>query len=150
MTLEFAGGHEEQPWLWNSSTTVRGAFLDIIEDSAIMLLDMESPIILSLDMESPIIFSFDIESPIILLLDMESPIIFPDMDESAIILSAGIELAIILSAMGALDMPPSMEDMSDPIDFLGISPGMHTSFDFLDLNMGILKQVKTLFMVKMG
>jgi hypothetical protein len=23
MTLAFAGGHDEQPWLWNSSTTVK-------------------------------------------------------------------------------------------------------------------------------
>ena len=130
MTLEFAGGHEEQPWLWKSSTTVRGVFIDITEESAIVL-----------------------------LLDMESPIILSDMDESAIILSAGMELAImpsdmaglaiILSEMGVLDMPPSMEesDMSDPMDFLGMSPGMHTSFDFLDRNMGFLKQVKTLFMM---
>ena len=80
MTLEFAGGHEEQPWLWKSSTTVRGAFVVIMEESAMALLDMESPIMLS-----------DID---------ESAIMLPDMDESAIILSAGMESAIMPSAMG--------------------------------------------------
>ena len=112
----------------------------IMEESAMVLLDMESPIILS-DMD-------------------ESAIIFPDIDESAIILSAGIESAIMPSAMGGFpimlsemrvfDMSPSIEelDISEPMDFLGISPGMQTSLDFLDLNIGILKQVNTLFMVR--
>ena len=47
-------------------------------------------------------------------------------------------------------MSPSIDepDISEPMDFLGILPGMQTSLDFLDLNIGILKQVKTLFMIR--